>query len=64
MRRISILKLTTLLPMLALGAWICYSTPVTQAGQAAPGPSSWLLLSGATIGMLLSRLRITRKKKS
>jgi hypothetical protein len=63
MRRTSILKLMTLLMTLALGAWICYSTPFTQAGQAARGPSSWLLLTGATIGMMLSRLRITRKKK-
>jgi hypothetical protein len=42
----------------------CYFTPFTQAGEATPEPSSWLLVSGAAIGIMLSRFRITRKKKS
>ena len=46
------------------GGCPCYYTPFTQAGQVTPEPSSWLLVSGAAIGILLSRFRITRKKKS
>jgi hypothetical protein len=42
----------------------CYFTPFTQSGQSTPEPASWLLVSGAAIGILLSRFRITRKKKS
>jgi hypothetical protein len=42
----------------------CYFTPFTQSGQPTPEPASWLLVSGAAIGILLSRFRITRKKKS
>jgi hypothetical protein len=42
----------------------CCFTPFTQSGQSTPGPSSWLLVSAAAIGILLSRFRITRKKKN
>jgi hypothetical protein len=42
----------------------CYFTPFTQAGQTTPEPSSWLLVAGATIGIMLSRFRITWKRKS
>jgi len=46
------------------GGCPCEYTPFTQAGQATPEPASWLLVSGAAIGIMLSRFRITRRKKS